>query len=71
MIGRGGEPFSLPTRKVRAWVPVLGYRRLDFLAAIVFRAAAAFFLFGPDFDFDAARFVAALDGRASDSSYAS
>jgi len=30
----------------------------------------AFFLLGPDFDFDAARFVAALEGSASDSSYA-
>jgi len=33
---------------------------LDFLAAMVFR-----------FDFDAVRFVAALGGTASDSSYAS
>jgi hypothetical protein len=50
---------------------VCGYRRVDFLAAPVFRAPFAFFFFGPGFGFDVARFVPACEAGTSDSSSAS
>jgi hypothetical protein len=47
-----------------------GYRRLDFLTAMVGRTAFAFFV-GRGFGFDLARVFLAFDASASDSSYAS
>jgi hypothetical protein len=44
----------------------MGYRRFDFVAARVFRAAA--FFLGPGFGFDLGRFVSAFEVSTSDSS---
>ena len=46
----------------------MSYRRLDFLAATLFRAI---FAFGPGFGVELARIVSAFEDSTSDSSYAS
>src|SRR6267143_3706192 len=47
------------------------YRRVDFLVAMPFRAAFAFFCFSLGFGVELARIVSAFDASVSDSSYAS